>query len=188
MQTDEILKFFFEMGQLSRVKREGWRMIGVEQPESVADHSLRAAQIGWVLAAMEGYDKPEEVATMVIFHDMGECRVGDLHKVAARYATVNEEDAVREQTSRLAELGKRLFTMWKAKATRSSVAGVLAKDADLIELAVRAREYMEWGHKDAVEWFNAAVKGVQTNSAKQLLAQLPTISPSSWWEILKKHS
>ena len=55
MQSKEILKFFFEMGQLSRVKREGWRLLGMETPESIADHSLRAAQIGWVLAKLEGY-------------------------------------------------------------------------------------------------------------------------------------
>jgi putative hydrolase of HD superfamily len=186
MQSDDILKFFFEMGQLSRVKREGWRMIGVEHPESVADHSLRAAQIAWVLATMEGYANPEEVATIVLFHDMGECRVGDLHKVAARYASVREEEAVAEQTTRLGEAGQRLLDLWKQKSNRSTQAGIIAKDADLVELAVRACEYMEWGHKAASEWYSAAVQGVVTQSAKELLAKLPSVSPSSWWHGLKK--
>lgn len=187
MQSEDILKFFFEMGQLSRVKREGWRMIGVEHPESIADHSLRAAQIAWVLATMEGYSNPEEVATMVLFHDIGECRVGDLHKVAARYATANEEQAVAEQTLRLGQKNAgRLLDLWKQTHSRSTQAGVIAKDADLLELAVRACEYIDWGHKAASEWYEAAVKGVQTNSAKELLAKLPSVSPTSWWHGLKK--
>jgi hypothetical protein len=34
MQFKGILTFFFERGQLSRVTREGWRRLGVAQPES----------------------------------------------------------------------------------------------------------------------------------------------------------
>ena len=33
------------MLQLRRIKHEGWRLIGVDNPESVADHSLRAGKI-----------------------------------------------------------------------------------------------------------------------------------------------
>ena len=47
------INFLFELGQLKRVKHEGWRLVGVEHPESVAEHSLRAAQIGYVIAALE---------------------------------------------------------------------------------------------------------------------------------------
>lgn len=69
MQSKEIVTFFYEMAQLSRVKREGWRIVGMETPESIADHSLRAAQIGWVLAKLEGYKDPNEVTAMLVFHD-----------------------------------------------------------------------------------------------------------------------
>jgi putative hydrolase of HD superfamily len=84
MQSKEILKFFYEMGQLSRVKREGWRLLGMETPESIADHSLRAAQIGWVLAKLEGYKDPNEVAAMLVFHDIGETRMR-LPRFGSRY-------------------------------------------------------------------------------------------------------
>lgn len=186
MQSKEIVKFFYEMGQLSRVKREGWRLLGIEHPESVADHSLRAAQIGWVLAKLEGYKDPNEVAAMLIFHDIGECRVGDLHKLANRYVTVDETAAVREQVSRLGAAGDDVLSLWHQIEDRSTQAGVIAKDADLLELAVRAREYMEQGFEDASEWFQAAQMRIQTKSAKELLQQLPTVSSSSWWHGLKK--
>lgn len=186
MQSKEILKFFFEMGQLSRVKREGWRLLGMETPESIADHSLRAAQIGWVLAKLEGYKDPNEVAAMLVFHDIGETRIGDIHKLANRYITADEAAAVREQVSRLGDAGDDILNLWHQIEDKNTEAGIIAKDADLLELAVRAREYMERGYADASEWFEAARQRLKTKSAKDLLEQLPNVSSSSWWHGLKK--
>jgi len=174
------------MGQLSRVKREGWRLLGIETPESVADHTLRAAQIGWVLAHLEGYSNPHEVAAIVLFHDIGETRVGDIHKLANRYITVDEAQAVKEQASRLGDIANHVLKLWDQVESRSTVAGTIAKDADLVELAVRAREYMGQGYADAIEWFQAAQQRVQTSSAKKLLEALPSVSPTAWWHGLKK--
>jgi len=187
MQDQETATFFFELGQLFRVKREGWRMIGVAGPESVAEHSLRAAQIGWVLAKLEGFENPNEVATMLIFHDMGEARIGDLHKVAARYVTADEERAVTEQVSRLGKPGEELLQLWRDKAARTSRAAIIAKDADLLEMAVRAREYIEQGFVAAEEWFESAARGVQTASAKRIIAALPSVEASSWFKGLKQN-
>ena len=186
MQYQEILKFFFEMGHLSRVKREGWRLLGIENPESIADHSLRAAQIGWVLAKLEGYPNPNEVAAMLIFHDIGETRIGDIHKLANRYVTADEEAAVKEQTERLGDAAKDLRALWDGIENRSTQAGIIAKDADLVELAVRAREYIERGFADAAEWYEAAKSRVQTKSAKEIIEELPKLSSTSWWHGLKK--
>ena len=66
-----------------------------------------AAQIGYVLAQMEGHPEPEKIATMLIFHDIAECRVGDIHRVAHRYVGADEEQAVEDQTRPLGEAGKR---------------------------------------------------------------------------------
>lgn len=186
METKEILSFFFEMGQLSRVKREGWRLLGIEHPESIADHTLRAAQIGWVLAHLEGYPNPHEVASIVLFHDIGEARVGDIHKLANRYITVDETQAVKDQTARLGAVGAHVLELWEQIESRSTQAGTIAKDADLVELAVRAQEYIAQGFADAHEWFQAAKQRVQTNSAKQLIEALPHVSPMAWWHGQKK--
>jgi len=82
MQLHDILHFLFEIGHLRHIKHEGWKLAGVTAPDSVAEYALRAAQIGSVLAKMEGYENPYEVCTMVVFHDNGETRVGDIHKVS----------------------------------------------------------------------------------------------------------
>lgn len=112
MTYSKITNFIFEMAQLRRIKHEGWRVIGIEHPESVADHSLRAAQISFILAKLEKYENPHEVCSMLVFHDIGECRIGDLHKIAIRYAQADEERAVREQTQPLEETGKEILRLW----------------------------------------------------------------------------
>ena len=38
MTNKNIINFIFELKQLSRIKHEGWKIIGIEDPESVADH------------------------------------------------------------------------------------------------------------------------------------------------------
>ena len=43
-----IARYLFELGQLKRVKRSGWWVAGVDQPESVADHSFRCAALSLI--------------------------------------------------------------------------------------------------------------------------------------------
>jgi putative hydrolase of HD superfamily len=184
--TNKILNFFFELGQLRRIKHEGWRTIGIIHPESVADHSLRAAQIGYILAKLEKYKNPEKVVTMIVFHDIGECRVGDIHKIATRYIKVDESQAVKEQTKPLEKLGKEIYNLWECAETQKNIAGKIAKDADLLEQAVTAKEYIEKGNKFAQNWIDNISKKLLTKTAKTLVKALEKSSAHNWWKEIKK--
>ena len=178
-------QFIYELGMLRRIRREGWRLAGVE-PESVAAHSLRAAQIGYLLACMEGYARPDEVAAMLVFHDIGECRIGDIHKVANRYVTADEEAAVREQCSELGSSGDRILALWRCFETGDNDAGIIARDADLLEMAATAREYMAAGHAAAGEWLDAIETRLSTDSGRRIFKGLVTTEPQTWWQGLKQ--
>ena len=65
MEAD-VAKYFYELGQLKRVKRSGWWLAGLRDPESVAEHAFRTAAIAYVLAAMEGAN-PEKAAALALF-------------------------------------------------------------------------------------------------------------------------
>jgi putative hydrolase of HD superfamily len=98
-----LVQFIFETLHLKHVKHEGWRLIGVEHPDSVAEHSLCAAQIAYILAKMEG-ENPEKCATMLIWHDLPEARIGDLHRNATQYIKDKqqaEETALHDQVGKL---------------------------------------------------------------------------------------
>ena len=104
MEIKKVVNFIFELGQLKKQARTGWWLAGVKDPSSVAEHTLRAAQIGYILAVMEGVN-PERVASILIMHDNVETRTGDQNKVTARYINTNESEqqVLKEQSENLGE-------------------------------------------------------------------------------------
>ena len=74
-ELEGLTNFLYEMGLLKRYKRTGWMIAGIDNPESIAEHSFRTAIIGYLLAVMEGAD-PAKTAAMCLFHDTQETRIG----------------------------------------------------------------------------------------------------------------
>lgn len=186
MDHQNLVDFIFEAGMLKRVSREGWKIMGITHPESVAEHSLRAAQIGYILAAMEGYDRPEEICSMLVFHDIGEARIGDIHKIADRYITSNERAVVTDQLRKLENTGNEILHLWDLLETQETIAGKIAKDADLLEMAATACEYRKKGYTKAEDWLQKTEKRLQTDSGKTLFKELISRDPDHWWQGLKK--
>lgn len=180
------MNFIFELNQLKRVRHEGWKLIGINDPESVAEHSLRSAQIGYILAKMEKYGDPNEVCTMIVFHDMQECRIGDLHRVANRYVKVDDAKVVKAQTEGLEDMGRDIFNLWRSAEDRSTKAGIIAKDADRLDMAFTAKEYIEHGFDHAKDWMGNIAISLRTDSAKKLFEDLKNSDSSAWWQGLKK--
>lgn len=81
---NNILNFFYEVGMLKRNPRTGWLVAHVKNPESIADHTTRSVFIGYILAFLEDAD-PKEVALICAFHELGEARIGNLHKIQTNY-------------------------------------------------------------------------------------------------------
>ena len=52
----DLVNFFFEAGTLKNVKRCGWWLINIKDPESIAEHSFRTSVIGYFLAKLRGVD------------------------------------------------------------------------------------------------------------------------------------
>ncbi len=72
-----ILPFFQLATRLKAVRRQGWLDRGVDDPESVADHSWSVALLAWLLAAgRPGLDR-ERVLLLGLVHDLPEAVVGD---------------------------------------------------------------------------------------------------------------
>ena len=183
-----LARFFFELGVMKRQKRSGWLLAGVHDPESIAEHTARAALIGMVLADMEGAD-PERVASILIVHDIAEVRIGDQHKVAARYLRKKEAEhnAFSDQIAALPpSLQERFASYFRTFEERDTKEGIIAQDADWLEAGVTAREYELLGHTACKEWISNIEKALETDSAKQLIQEIKTGDPYTWWEGLKK--
>ena len=189
MEIKKIVNFIFELNQLKRQRHNGFMLAGVNNPDSIAEHQLRAAQIGYLLAIMENHENPEKIATMLLIHDNGEARVGDQNKVSARYANLKEAEsnAFSEQLEGLGEVVKQRWAQYFAEfENRSTPEGIIAKDADWLETAFQAKEYLDLGYASAQDWIDNVEKALETNSAKQIMAEMKETKFTDWWSDLKK--
>ena len=183
----DIAKFLYEMGQLKRVKRSGWWIAGVKDPESVAEHTFRTAVIAYLLARLEGVDTGKTVL-MALFHDMPETRTNDAHRIVRRYAKWDEVDrkAVDEQSKRLPnEMATQMATLFEEFEKEASPEAKVVRDADLLECIVQAREYQALGYRDVVDWIFNAQRVLRTDSAKRIAAECIKTEPKEWWQGLK---
>ena len=177
-----IARYLFELGQRKRGKRSGWWVAGVEQPESVADHSFRCAAIAYVLAELEGAN-PERAATIALFHDTGETRVNDQHRVGKTYVDWSgaEEKVVEDQLQRLPQgLREKIGALYSEGAAIDSPEARIAKDADRLECLIQAREYEDRGHHAVREWIENAMASLETESAKKIAAECSSANPVDW--------
>lgn len=187
MEDKNIWDFIFELGQQRLVYHDGLRLVGIKERDSIAEHTLRTAQIAFTLAKLEGYKNPFEVCAIAVFHEIGECRVGDINKIANKYIICDETNAVKEQTEKLEEIGKEIFKLWERFEKTEDKASIIARDADLLELATTAKEFLEKGY-NTEDWIDNQTERLQTDSAKRLGAILKEQDSSKWWRGIKKFS
>lgn len=183
-----LLNFFSEVGLLKRVRRSGWWVLGVKDSETVAEHSFRCVVIGYIIAKMEGVF-PYKVLVMTVFNDMHEARINDLHKMAQRYFNFEKAQvkAFNEQVDPLPkdikdEL-KMLHKEYRAQKTKESI---IARDADILECLLQAKEYYEHGFSKAVKFMKKAPHFLRTKSAKRLWDLTKAMDLDEWWERLSE--
>lgn len=69
---------------------------------------------------------------------------------------------------------------------RETLEGKCAKDADYLEQAVTAKEYMDIGYKGCQDWINNIKKAVKTKSAREFIAMIEATERNDWWWDLKQ--
>lgn len=185
-----IEKYLSEVQMLKRLDHIGFKLAGVEQRDSIAGHVCISAQIAFVLAEMEGAD-PFKSAVINLFHDNHEARIGDHNKVSARYIDTHpaEAEADREQLQNLPEsLSTRILILLDEKRNRNTKEGIVAQDADWLEVAIQAKIFAELGHIGCEDWIDNVEKALETPSAKSILAVIKAEKDftNCWWRGLKK--
>jgi len=185
LTLDKPLQWIFEMGLLKRTPRSGWSLLGIRNPESVADHSFRCAAIGYILAHMEGADA-HRVMVMTLFGDLHEARITDLHKMAQHYvdADAAEDRAFADQIEGLpAGIHGDLSGMRADYRAQESKESIIARDADILECLIQAKEYSEQGNPAAVE-FTKNAGHLATDSARRLWNLAESTDVNAWWRAI----
>jgi len=184
----KIIQFISEAGMLKNVKRSGWQVLGIKNAESVAEHSFRCAVIGYILAGMEGASSIK-VILLTLFNDIHEARITDLHKMAQRYITIDnaEDRCFIEQAKNLPDkLCKELTGLHKEYRKQKTKESIIARDADILECLIQAKEYYEQGFKKAIEFTKRAPRFLKTKSAKKLWRFVKLNNITDWWVALSE--
>jgi putative hydrolase of HD superfamily len=181
-----LLQLICEAGMLKRVRRSGWAVLGIRDEETVADHSFRTAVIGYGLARMEEVH-PYKVLLMTLLNDIHEARIGDLHKMSQRYINIDnaEDEAYADQIAALpTPMHTELDDLRGEYREQTSPESVIARDADILECLIQAREYYEHGRKEALKFTREAPQFLKTESAKALWKLAEATPLNEWWERL----
>ena len=179
----KIMQFISEAGMLKNVTRSGWSVLGIKNPESVAEHCFRSSMIGYVLAVLEKASV-QKVLLMTMLNDMSEARITDLHKMAQHY--INTEDAEdRSYFDQISGLPKgfkeELTPLHKEYREQKTKESIIARDADILECLIQAKEYYEYGFNKAIKFTKKAPGFLKTKSAKKLWQFAKNNNISDWW-------
>jgi len=172
-----LLQFFLMSGKLKAELRRGWvKKLGMDHPESVADHSYRTAFMAMVISDIRGLDA-EKAMRLALLHDLPEAVVGDAtpeERSGAR-KTAFETKAMDEILSDLPKDIRELYReVWDDFVEGESKESRLVRQLDKVEMAMQAWEYAnESGNpSSAREFWDSAKAHVTDEALTELLAQV----------------
>ena len=180
--------FLFEVGVLNRTPRSGFRHLGGWK-QSVSEHLLRTIYIGFVLAHLEQKRGEkvdlEKILENCLFHDLGEARAIDLDYISQKYSQSDELKAIQDAVKGLT-FGKKIVDSFRETEERLTKEGIIAKDADQIELLLTLKEVIDNGNRQAKDWTPSLIKRLKTNSSKKLAKEILKTNSNDWWFENKK--
>jgi putative hydrolase of HD superfamily len=158
--------------------RRGWQRIGIDRPESVADHSWGVS----LLALVAAEDRPQldraRLLELAITHDIAEAIIGDL--IPGEYADKGEKIArERRALETMIEtlplpLRGRLLARFEELASNASPEARLIHELDKLEMAFQAERYHSQGRPsaDLVPFHESAAASVSEPRLADVLRRL----------------
>ena len=172
-----LFDFFFIVSQLKKVPRKGWKQkVGIEHPESVADHSYGTAIMAMVFSDTIGLNT-EKILRMALLHDLAESITGDFmpEEISKENKKTTENDAMEEILSKLpSKLEYEYTQVWNEYMQQNSKEASLLHEIDRLEMAVQAMKYSSEGFsKEKLKIFVESAR--RDMKSKELLDMLDAI-------------
>jgi len=168
-----LVNFFRMSGRLKRIPRSGWINVGIDSPESVADHTFRTAILCMIFSDLEGLDTLR-MLQMALIHDLPEVITGDLTpSERTSIAKKREEDAM-EKLLRLLPQKQRVKyeNVWHEYEKCKTAEAKAVRQLEKLEMALQAKEYerAELAEESLERFFKSAEKTIVSPAIKRLLA------------------
>lgn len=173
-----LFDFFYLVSELKRVPRKGWiSKVGIEHPESVADHSYATAIMAMVFSDSQKLDT-EKILKMSLLHDLAESITGDFmpEEILKENKKVAEGDAMKEIFSKLPDnLAVQYDKVWQEYIQANTKESILLHEIDKLEMAIQAVKYSSEGfsNEKLSLFVDSAKKEIKS---KELLDILDTLS------------
>ena len=173
-----LFDFFYLASELKRVPRTGWKSkVGIEHPESVADHSYGTALMAMIFSDTHNLDT-EKILKMALLHDLAESITGDFMpgEILQENKRSAENDAMQEILAKLPEnIAIKYQSIWDEYTRVDTAESVLLHDIDKLEMAIQAIKYSSEGfsNEKLAQFIDSAKKEIKS---KELLDMLDTLS------------
>jgi len=173
-----LFDFFYIISELKKIPRKGWKeKVGIDKPESVADHSYGTAVMAMIFSDIENTNT-EKMLKMALLHDLAESITGDFtpNEISKESKKLVENDAMGDILSKLpANIAEQYEKIWKEFQEGKTKESLLLHDIDRLEMAIQATKYYSEGYskEKLQEFIESAKKEIKSND---LLKLLDTIS------------
>lgn len=174
-----LVDFLFEAMMLKRTPRTGYQFLGHGR-ESVAEHSFGVTILAFTLTRLNGRADLTRTLKLALFHDLAEARTGDLNYMNKRYATVDEDQALRDAAEGLV-FGPELTDLWDEWRCGQTLEARLAADADQLDMVLELRRLKTLGSEQAGDWLFYAEKRLKTDEGRALFQEIVQTDPTRWW-------
>ena len=171
-----ISEFFFQIAGLKKLPRSGWKIkLGLDDSESVAEHSYMMSVMSMVLADMKSLNS-EKVIKMSILHDWAESKIGDFMPDEIGYDKKSELENYA-MTEILELLPQKIQSdyqdMWNEFLVRNTPEARLVHELDKLEMALQAKIYEKDVDPEKVKPFIiSAVEHIIDPDVKKILIDI----------------
>lgn len=144
---EDIIDLLHKIGKLKDLRRIGWVLKKVPNPESVADHTFRTSIMALLLADKLNLDK-DKCVQMALIHDISESIAGDItpHNKISEEEKHKLEKQAMESLFKIAN-GDSIIDLWDEYEARKTPEAKFVYELDKIETLLQAFEY-ERKYKD----------------------------------------
>jgi len=171
-----ILDFFNTVANLKKIPRQGWiEKAGINNPESVADHTYSLTVMAMVLSELNHLDSNKAIK-MSLLHDLAESITGDITPgiMPKDEKTMLENNAMNKILKKLPDdIQEKYQTIWKEYQDNQTKEAQLIHDLDKLEMALQAKIYSNHMSSETLKQFlHSATSGINNSEIKKILAKI----------------
>jgi putative hydrolase of HD superfamily len=173
------LDFLKTIGKLKTTPRTGWITHGkIDNPESVADHTMRLSVIA-LLAGDELEINKDKLVKMAILHDLAESITGDIvNEIGSKKLIAVKEEKHKLEEEAMKFLFKdfknkeELLRLWEEIESRKTKEADILDQLDKFEMVLQAFEYEQQYDKNLEVFWQNAKMHIKHPKIKKWLGEL----------------